>query len=208
MKEQTKQELIELLETSLTTTDLNIRDLEESLGELLTSTNSCKNSPYIKALREIYSYVYNSVTYGDWSKETIIEFIKDALTVLNTPLRQLEEEEAAITRQLELDEYHKSLSLKLLQLMSDTEMTSVPSYVNKDEKGLYVCFRIPYFKDDSIRGYDEYLVYLNGYPSEYDYVVKLIKDYYEKVNKIREKAELITAAKSKLTDEEKELLEL
>jgi hypothetical protein len=190
MKEQTKQELIELLETSLTTTDLNIRDLEESLGELLTSTNSCKNSPYIKALREIYSYVYNSVTYGDWSKETIIEFIKDALTVLNTPLRQLEEEEAAITKQLELDEYHKSLPLKLLQLMADSLMpsASVLSHVDEDEKGLYVCFRIPYFdSDDGIRRYDEYLVYLNGYPSEYDYVESLIKDHYEKVNKIKEK---------------------
>ena len=74
--------------------------------------------------------------------------------------------------------------------MADSLMpsASVLSHVDEDEKGLYVCFRIPYFdSDDGIRRYDEYLVYLNGYPSEYDYVESFIKDHYEKVNKIKEK---------------------
>ena len=209
MKNQIKQQLIDLLESSLNINNLNIRDLEEKLGKLVTATNSYKKSPYIKALRVLYSYVFEYETYGDWSKENIIEFIKDTITILNTPLKELEDIEAAIQKQLALNEYHKELPLKLLQLIADTLMTSVPSHVSEDEEGLYVCFRIPYFdSDDDIRGYDDNLVYLNGYPSEYNYVESLIKDHYEKVNKIKEKAILIAAAKAKLTDKEKKLLRL
>jgi hypothetical protein len=181
-----KQVYIDLLNKALTVPKhetLCFYNIQDELIDLLNKSKS--QSLYTKQLTYLYRQFDEYYSSDSFHSDDLIKEIKDTITILNTPLKELEDIETAIQRQHALDEYHKELPLKLLQLMSDTKMTSVPSYVNKDEKGLYVCFRIPYFKDDSIRGYDEHLVYLNGYPSEYDYVVKLIEDYYKKVNKIK-----------------------
>lgn len=205
-----KQVYIDLLNKALTVPEhetLSFQNIQDELIDLLNKSKS--QSLYTKQLTYLYRQFDEYYGNDSFHSDDLIKEIKDTITILNTPLKELEDIEAAIQRQLALDEYHKELPLKLLQLMADTLMTSVPSYVNEDEKGLYVCFKIPYFdSDDDISGYDDNLVYLNGYPSEYKYVESLIKDHYEKVNKIKEKAELITAAKAKLTDEEKKLLGL
>lgn len=205
-----KQVYIDLLNKALTVPEhetLSFQNIQDELIDLLNKSKS--QSLYTKQLTYLYRQFDEYYGSDSFHSDDLIKEIKNTITILNTPLKELEDIEAAIQRQLALDEYHKELPLKLLQLMADTLMTSVPSYVNEDEKGLYVCFRIPYFdSDDDITGYDDNLVYLNGYPSEYKYVESLIKDHYEKVNKIKEKAELITAAKAKLTDEEKKLLGL
>lgn len=205
-----KQVYIDLLNKALTVPEhetLSFQNIQDELIDLLNKSKS--QSLYTKQLTYLYRQFDEYYGSDSFHSDDLIKEIKNTITILNTPLKELEDIEAAIQRQLALDEYHKELPLKLLQLMADTLMTSVPSYVNEDEKGLYVCFRIPYFdSDDDISGYDDNLVYLNGYPSEYKYVESLIKDHYEKVNKIKEKAELITAAKAKLTDEEKKLLGL
>lgn len=205
-----KQVYIDLLNKALTVPEhetLSFQNIQDELIDLLNKSKS--QSLYTKQLTYLYRQFDEYYGSDSFHSDDLIKEIKDTITILNTPLKELEDIEAAIQRQLALDEYHKELPLKLLQLMADTLMTSVPSYVSEDEKGLYVCFKIPYFdSDDDISGYDDNLVYLNGYPSEYKYVESLIKDHYEKVNKIKEKAELITAAKAKLTDEEKKLLGL
>lgn len=205
-----KQVYIDLLNKALTVPKhetLSFQNIQDELIDLLNKSKS--QSLYTKQLTYLYRQFDEYYGSDSFHSDDLIKEIKNTITILNTPLKELEDIEAAIQRQLALDEYHKELPLKLLQLMADTLMTSVPSYVNEDEKGLYVCFKIPYFdSDDDISGYDDNLVYLNGYPSEYKYVESLIKDHYEKVNKIKEKAELITAAKAKLTDEEKKLLGL
>lgn len=205
-----KQVYIDLLNKALTVPEhetLSFQNIQDELIDLLNKSKS--QSLYTKQLTYLYRQFDEYYGNDSFHSDDLIKEIKDTITILNTPLKELEDIEAAIQRQLALDEYHKELPLKLLQLMADTLMTSVPSYVSEDEKGLYVCFKIPYFdSDDDISGYDDNLVYLNGYPSEYKYVESLIKDHYEKVNKIKEKAELITAAKAKLTDEEKKLLGL
>lgn len=205
-----KQVYIDLLNKALTVPEhetLSFQNIQDELIDLLNKSKS--QSLYTKQLTYLYRQFDEYYGSDSFHSDDLIKEIKNTITILNTPLKELEDIEAAIQRQLALDEYHKELPLKLLQLMADTLMTSVPSYVNEDEKGLYVCFKIPYFdSDDDISGYDDNLVYLNGYPSEYKYVESLIKDHYEKVNKIKEKAELITAAKAKLTDEEKKLLGL
>lgn len=205
-----KQVYIDLLNKALTVPEhetLSFQNIQDELIDLLNKSKS--QSLYTKQLTYLYRQFDEYYGSDSFHSDDLIKEIKNTITILNTPLKELEDIEAAIQRQLALDEYHKELPLKLLQLMADTLMTSVPSYVSEDEKGLYVCFKIPYFdSDDDISGYDDNLVYLNGYPSEYKYVESLIKDHYEKVNKIKEKAELITAAKAKLTDEEKKLLGL
>ena len=197
MKKQTKQNLIELLETSLATNDLNIRDLEESLDKILTSTNSCKKSPYIKALRELYSYVYNYVTHGDWSKEIIIEFIKDTIAILNTPLKELEAQEAAIQKQLELDDYHKELPLKLLTLLAEADELDIDYKVGFNQ------LKQPLVEIDGIK------IPLNGEPYDYQYVKSELFDLArQQKEETQQKDDLIAAAKAKLTDEEKDLLGL
>lgn len=205
-----KQVYIDLLNKALTVPKhetLSFQNIQDELIDLLNKSKS--QSLYTKQLTYLYRQFDEYYGSDSFHSDDLIKEIKNTITILNTPLKELEDIEAAIQRQLALDEYHKELPLKLLQLMADTLMTSVPSYVSEDEKGLYVCFKIPYFdSDDDITGYDDNLVYLNGYPWEYNYVESLIKDHYEKVNKIKEKAELITAAKAKLTDEEKKLLGL
>lgn len=205
-----KQVYIDLLNKALTVPEhetLSFQNIQDELIDLLNKSKS--QSLYTKQLTYLYRQFDEYYGSDSFHSDDLIKEIKDTITILNTPLKELEDIEAAIQRQLALDEYHKELPLKLLQLMADTLMTSVPSYVSEDEKGLYVCFKIPYFdSDDDITGYDDNLVYLNGYPSEYKYVESLIKDHYEKVNKIKEKAELIKTAKAKLTDEEKKLLGL
>lgn len=205
-----KQVYIDLLNKALTVPEhetLSFQNIQDELIDLLNKSKS--QSLYTKQLTYLYRQFDEYYGSDSFHSDDLIKEIKDTITILNTPLKELEDIEAAIQRQLALNKYHKELPLKLLQLMADTLMTSVPSYVSEDEKGLYVCFKIPYFdSDDDISGYDDNLVYLNGYPSEYKYVESLIKDHYEKVNKIKEKAELITAAKAKLTDEEKKLLGL
>lgn len=196
MEKQTKQNLIELLDTSLATTDLNIRDLEESLDKILTSTNSCKKSPYTEALRKLYSYVYNYVAYGDWSKEIIIEFIKDTLDILNTPLKELEEQEAAIQKQLELEEYHKELPLKLLTLLAEADELDIDYKVGFNQ------LKQPLVQIDGIK------IPLNGEPYDYQYVKSELFDLARSYNETQQKDDLIAAAKAKLTDEEKEALGL
>ena len=186
-----KQVYIDLLNKALTVPEqkgICFYTIQDELINLLNKSKS--QSLYTKQLTYLDTQFNKYYSNGGLHSDDLIKKIKDTIAILNTPLKELEDIETAIQRQLELDEYHKSLPLKLLQLMADSLMpsASVLSHVDEDEKGLYVCFRIPYFDfDDSIRRYDEYLVFLNGYPSEYDYVESLIKDHYEKVNKIKEK---------------------
>jgi hypothetical protein len=196
MKKQTKQKLTELLEASLAATDLDLRDLEASLGELLISTNSCKKSPYVETLRELYSYVYNHVTYGDICRENIIESIGDTLTTFNTPLRQLEEKEAALTRQLKLNEYHKELPLKLLELLAEA-----------DDLGLEYKVWFNQLKQPLVE-IDGTGIPLNGEPYDYQYAVSIVEMVRQQKEEAQQEAILIAAAKAKLTDEERKLLSL
>lgn len=201
-----KQLYIDLLTKALTVPEhetLAFYHIQDELKALLAKHKT--QSLYTKALNDLHSK-FNMCECGDYyhyGEDDLLNDIKSTITILNTPLKQLEEEEAAITKQLELAEYHKELPLKLLELLAEADDLNLHYAVFKRNKHIVVS--LINFADK----YEEkVLIVLNGEPQQLEDGKQLVESVRQQKEKAQQKADLIAAAKSKLTDEEKELLGL
>ena len=207
MKKQTKQVYIDLLNKALTVPEhetLRFWDIQTELEALLGKHKT--QTLYTKALSNLCCK-FECLNYdGDYTEAELLTQINNTLTILNTPLRQLEEQEAAITRQLELDEYHKELPLKILELLAEADSLDLDYKVVKEESNLIVLL---YKEDTNYKKYGaDVTISLYGEPYEYYEAVNYISTIKEELEAEQRKADLIAAAKAKLTDGEKQLLGL
>jgi hypothetical protein len=199
-----KQVYIDLLNKALTVPEqkgICFYTIQDELINLLNKSKS--QSLYTKQLTYLDTQFNKYYSNGGLHSDDLIKKIKDTIAILNTPLKELEDIETAIQRQLELDEYHKELPLKLLELLAKADELGIEYKVVKEKGKLTILF----YRKNTKYGADA-IISLSGEPIEYyelENFISTIKDYYKKE---QQKADLIAAAKAKLTDEEKELLGL
>ena len=199
-----KQVYIDLLNKALTVPEqkgICFYTIQDELINLLNKSKS--QSLYTKQLTYLDTQFNKYYSNGGLHSDDLIKKIKDTIAILNTPLKELEDIETAIQRQLELDEYNKELPLKLLELLAEADELCIEYKVVKEKGKLTILF----YRKSTKYGADD-IISLSGEPIEYyelENFISTIKDYYKKE---QQKADLIAAAKAKLTDEEKELLGL
>jgi hypothetical protein len=171
-----KQVYIDLLNKALTVPKhetLRFYDIRIELESLLSKCED--QSLYTKALHDLNGNFYtyedhdlngNFYTYEDpdyynlyYGEDELIESIKNTLAILNTPLKQLEEEEAAIARQLKLDKYHKELPLKLLELLAEADSLGINYRIFKCEGSIMITLS-EYINGDNKKA----IVMLDGQP--------------------------------------------
>jgi hypothetical protein len=199
-----KQVYIDLLNKALTVPEqkgICFYTIQDELINLLNKSKS--QSLYTKQLTYLDTQFNKYYSNGGLHSDDLIKKIKDTIAILNTPLKELEDIETAIQRQLELDEYHKELPLKLLELLAEADELGIEYKVVKEKGKLTILF----YRKSTKYGADA-IISLSGEPIEYyelENFISTIKDY---IKKEQQKADLIAAAKAKLTDEEKKLLGL
>jgi hypothetical protein len=159
-----KQVYIDLLNKALTVPKhetLRFYDIRIELESLLSKCED--QSLYTKALHDLNGnfYTYEDPDYYNlyYGEDELIESIKNTLAILNTPLKQLEEEEAAIARQLKLDKYHKELPLKLLELLAEADSLGINYRIFKCEGSIMITLS-EYINGDNKKA----IVMLDGQP--------------------------------------------
>lgn len=208
MKKETKQKFINLLEKVFTDSDFHIRDLYENLNIVLKNYTKQKSS-YLTALRNLLSYLYKHIEESNpdfADSDVIYQLIQNTIETLNTPIKELEEQEANTQRQLELEQYNKELPVKLLELLAEADNLKLKYKVIKIENKLNISL---YKENTDYKRYGADIeINLPGNPNEYYEAVNYMSTIKEELEKEKRKADLIATAKAKLTDEEKEMLGL
>lgn len=208
MKKGTKQEFINLLERVFNEADFDLGELKGYLDEQLEKYNG-KSNPYLAELRNLQqtliNYFENNIIC---EPEVIYSEIQKTINFLNTSIRELKEQEAAKQRELELEQYHKELPLRLLELLAEAHHLDIEYKVwNPHNKNIEVVLYEPYYNEVGLyKGTNEVEVKLDGQPWEYHLAEGVIKSAKERLEEEQRKAKLIAAAKAKLTDEEKKAL--